>query len=264
MSLPQTWNLGCYSQWLAAGGIPNPSFFIWRQDKLCGMIYTPELPIRSGWGWDVLDFFLFLVCFSHSFTAFSWGHLHNKSLPLTPLALGWLPWKPDLDRWPNVSTCHSHRQNLCYRPGRSRQLSQQAWKQTWSLHQGGILKWGTFRERWEDQGLRRAIWTVPPNSDWNRWPLALHIFEVHLPFLDPSFFPAGPGSASTCLGHWCEVLCPHLPRHHSCLYLGPLQGPHFGDIGQEGGLLAVPRCLMLKSSSLPQGLYFLILALRVN
>lgn len=179
MPLPQLWNLDHCSWWLSAGGIPQPNSFMSKQDKLWGMIYTPELPMGPGWGWDVLDFFLFLLLTLLFFYAFSWGQLQNKSLPFTPL--GWLLWEPDLDRWPNVRTCHSHRQDLCYRHGRSRQSSQQAWQQTWSLNQCGMLKWESFRERWEDQSLSWALWIVPLNSNWNRWPLALHTIQVHLP-----------------------------------------------------------------------------------
>lgn len=187
---------------------------------------------------------------SHSFTAFSWEQLHNKSLPFTPLALGWLLWEPDLDRWPNVRTCHSHRQDLCYRLGRSRQASQQAWQQTWSLNQCGMLKWESFRERWEDQSLRWALWTVPLNSHWNRWPLVLHTIHIHLSFIDPSFL-----SRDTCLGHWCKLTFPYLSRYNLCLYLGLLQGPHFGTMG-------VLRCSTFKSSSFPQSLYSLDLGLK--
>lgn len=60
MSLPQPWNLGHHSQWLATVGVLTPSSFISQLDKLWHMIYIPELPMGSEWGWDVLDFFLFL------------------------------------------------------------------------------------------------------------------------------------------------------------------------------------------------------------
>lgn len=130
MSPPQLWNLGHHSQWLATVGVLTPSSFISQLDKLWHVIYTPELPMGSGWGWDVLDFFLFLIPSFPSFAAVSWGHLLNKSLPFKPLAMGRLLGEPDLDRWPNVRTCHSHRRDLCYRHGRSRHSSKQAWKQS--------------------------------------------------------------------------------------------------------------------------------------
>lgn len=205
----------------------------------------------SGWGWDVLDFFLFLLLTLHSFSAFSWEQLHNKSLPFTPLALGWLLWEPDLDRWPNVRTCHSHRQDLCYRHGRSRQASQQAWQLTWSLNQCGMLKWKLFRKRWEDQSPRWALWTVPLNSNWNRW---------HRPCIPSrSIFLHSPIICLrvTCLGHCCKMPCPYLSRYNLCLYLGLLQRPQFGTMG-------VLRCSTFKFSSFPQGLYSLTLALRVS
>lgn len=48
MSLAQPWNLGCYSWWLAAGGILKPSSFILKQDKFLGVIYIPELSMGQA------------------------------------------------------------------------------------------------------------------------------------------------------------------------------------------------------------------------
>ena len=57
------------------------------------------------------------------------------------------------------------------------------------------------------------------------------------------------------------VLCPYLPRHNLCLYLGLLQGPYFGHTRESPGVL---RYSSLKSSFFPQGLYFLTLTLSVT